>query len=40
MHGADNRMSQPEVMKTTAYVGGVEKLNGHDAWALFKACAR
>src|SRR5260370_24356147 len=33
------RMSQPEAMKTNAYVGGVEKLNGHDAWALFKACA-
>jgi ankyrin repeat protein len=32
-------MTQPEAMKTTAYVYGVEKLNGHDAWALFKACA-
>ncbi|HZU35799.1 MAG TPA: ankyrin repeat domain-containing protein [Gemmataceae bacterium] len=32
-------MTQPEEMKTTAYVYGVEKLNGHDAWALFKACA-
>jgi ankyrin repeat protein len=39
MHGTDKRMSQPEAMKTNAYVGGVEKLNGHDAWALFKACA-
>jgi ankyrin repeat protein len=39
MHGADKRMSQPEAMKTNAYVGGVEKVNGHDAWALFKACA-
>jgi ankyrin repeat protein len=33
------RMTQPEEMKTTAYVCGVEKLNGYDAWALFKACA-
>ena len=32
-------MTQPEAMKTTNYVYGVEKLNGHDAWALFKACA-
>jgi hypothetical protein len=39
-HGADKRMSQPEAIKTNAYVGGVEKVNGHDAWALFKACAR
>jgi ankyrin repeat protein len=33
------RMTQPEEMKTNAYVYGVEKLNGHDAWVLFKACA-
>jgi Ankyrin repeats (3 copies) len=33
------RMTQPEEMKTTAYVYGVEKVNGYDAWALFKACA-
>ena len=39
MNDADLRMSQPEAMKTNAYVAGVEKLNGHDAWALFKACA-
>jgi ankyrin repeat protein len=39
MHGTDKRMSQPEAMKTNAYVGGVEKVNGHDAWALFQACA-
>ena len=32
-------MTQPDAMKTNAYVYGVEKLNGHDAWALFKACA-
>jgi hypothetical protein len=32
-------MTQPEEMKTTAYVYGVEKLNGYDAWALFEACA-
>src|SRR4051812_13485678 len=32
-------MTQPETMKTEAYVYGVEKLNGHDAWALFEACA-
>lgn len=39
MNDTEMRMSQPEAMKTTAYVGGVEKVNGHDAWALFKACA-
>jgi ankyrin repeat protein len=32
-------MTQPEEMKTAAYVYGVEKLNGYDAWALFKTCA-
>jgi ankyrin repeat protein len=32
-------LTQPEAMKTKAYVYGVEKLNGYDAWALFKACA-
>ncbi len=32
-------MTQPEAMKTKAYVYGVEKLNGYDAWALFEACA-
>jgi ankyrin repeat protein len=26
-------------MKTDSYVYGVEPLNGHDAWALFEACA-
>jgi hypothetical protein len=39
MNDPDQRMSQPEAMKTNAYVGGAEKLNGHDAWAMFKACA-
>ena len=39
MRPAAPRMTQPEEMKTTAYVYGVEKLNGYDAWALFKACA-
>src|SRR6516164_5380752 len=39
MRGVGLRMTQPEEMKTTAYVYGVEKLNGYDAWALFKACA-
>jgi ankyrin repeat protein len=34
------RMTQPQEMKTTRYVYGVEKVNGHDAWALFEACAR
>jgi ankyrin repeat protein len=33
------RMTQPEELKTDAYVYGVEKVNGHDAWVLFKACA-
>ena len=32
-------MTQPESMKTRAYVYGVEKVNGNDAWALFVACA-
>ena len=31
-----NRLTQPEEMKTRAYVYGVEKLNGYDAWALFE----
>jgi ankyrin repeat protein len=26
-------------MKTDAYLAGVEKLNGQDAWTMFKACA-
>jgi ankyrin repeat protein len=39
MHDAEKRMTQPLVMKTNAYVGGVEKVSGHDAWALLKACA-
>jgi hypothetical protein len=39
MHDASKRMSQPEALQTNAYVAGVEKLNGLDAWALFKACA-
>jgi hypothetical protein len=39
MPRADQRMTQPEAMKTDAYLGGAEKVNGHDAWALFKACA-
>lgn len=33
------RMTQPQEMKTTSGVYGVEKLNGYDAWALFEACA-
>lgn len=39
MPGTDLRMSQPEAMKTNAYVGGLAKVNGDDAWALFQACA-
>jgi ankyrin repeat protein len=39
MNDTNHRMSQPEAMKTNTYVAGVEKLNGHDDWALFKACA-
>jgi ankyrin repeat protein len=31
-------MTQPQEMKTTSYVYGVETVNGHDAWALFEAC--
>jgi hypothetical protein len=37
MHGTDQRMSQPEALKTNAYVGGVEKVNGHNAWAALLA---
>ena len=33
------RITQPAAMKTKAYVYGVDKLNGSDAWAMFKACA-
>jgi ankyrin repeat protein len=33
------RMTQFVAMKTDAYVAGVEKLNGDDAWAMFTACA-
>jgi ankyrin repeat protein len=33
------RLTQPDAMKTKTYVYGVEELNGHDAWALFEACA-
>lgn len=33
-------MAQPEEMRTKTYLYGVEKLNGYEAWALFKACAR
>ncbi len=43
MHNTPQRMTQPEVMKTNAYVcrefGGAEVLSGHDAWGLFEACA-
>lgn len=34
------RMTQPQVMKTSKYVYGVDVLNGDDAWALFEASAR
>jgi hypothetical protein len=34
-----SHLTQQEEMKTRVYVYGVEKLNGYDAWALFKACA-
>jgi ankyrin repeat protein len=37
--GSEWRMTQPEAMKTKKYLYGVEPLNGHDAWALFEACA-
>lgn len=36
---SDTQLTQPEEMKTRAYIYGVEKLNGYDAWALFQACA-
>jgi len=36
---ASPRMTQPQEMKTKAYVYGIETLDGNDAWALFEACA-
>src|ERR1700736_3627997 len=39
IHRLAPRMTQPEAMKTKTYVGGVDTLNGYDAWALFEACA-
>ncbi len=30
---------QPESMRTDQYQYGIERVNGHDAWALFCACA-
>src|SRR6266853_3566929 len=36
---SEPRITQPEGMKTKAYVYGVEKLDGYDAWALFEASA-
>ena len=30
-------LTQPQALKTRAYVYGVEKVNGYDAWALFVA---
>ena len=39
LRASSPRLTQPEEMKTKAYVYGVEKLNGYDAWALFKACS-
>jgi ankyrin repeat protein len=32
-------MTQPEGMKTSNYIYGLQTLNGNDAWALFQACA-
>jgi hypothetical protein len=37
---ASLKMTQPEGMKTKAYVYGVEKVNGYDAWSLFESCAK
>ncbi len=33
------QLTQPLSMDTECYIYGTEKLNGHDAWALFNACA-
>lgn len=33
------RMTQPPEMRMKAYVYGVEKGTGDEAWALFEACA-
>lgn len=33
------KLLQPESMRTDQYQYGVEQVNGHDAWALFCACA-
>ena len=34
-----SQLLQPNSMRTDDYQYGVEKVNGHDAWALFCACA-
>ncbi len=34
-----SQLLQPDSMQTDDYQYGVEKVNGHDAWALFCACA-
>ena len=39
VQGTQSKGTQPEAMKTKAYVYGVDSLDGNDAWALFKACA-
>ncbi|MSR83136.1 MAG: hypothetical protein EXS58_09460 [Candidatus Latescibacteria bacterium] len=33
------KLLQPESMRTDQYQYGIERVNGHDAWALFCACA-
>jgi hypothetical protein len=40
MHGADQGMTQPEAMKTTAHVGGVHSLPDDEPWATPLAWAR
>ena len=32
-------LTQPDSMNTEQYIYGTEVINGHDAWALFNACA-
>ncbi len=36
----DKSMMQPEAMKTNAYLGGVEKMNVHDAWRVWSLLAK
>ena len=32
------KLTQPIGLRTKSYISGADKLNGHDLWAMFKAC--